>query len=62
MKALVHKSPEEDKMKSTLGWKARTEESNSEKYGYRREESFSGKHLSTSHRMCYNNYVSHING
>ena len=49
MKALVHKSPEEDKMKSTLGWKARTEESNSEKYGYRREESFLGKHLSTSH-------------
>ena len=49
MKALGHKSHEEDEMKPTLGWKARIEESNSEKYGYRREESFSGKHLSTSH-------------
>ena len=49
MKALGHKSFEEDEMKSTLGWKAGTEESNSDKYGYRREESFSGKHLSTPH-------------
>ena len=49
MKALGPKSSEEDEMKSTLGWKVGAEESNSDKYGYRREESFLVKHLSTPH-------------